>query len=46
MIYIHELNQEEVLHFSLESVERAEERIVSILRAMKGKSFNEPITLE
>ena len=34
------------MHFSLESVERAEEWIVSILRAMKGKSVSEPITPE
>ena len=40
------MSQEEVLHFSLESVERAEEWIVSILRAMKGKSVSEPITPE
>ena len=46
MIYIRELSQAEVLHFSLESVECAEEWIVSILRAMKGKSLNESITPE
>ena len=46
MVYVRELSQEEVLHFSLKSVERAEEWIVSILRAMKGKSLNEPITPE
>ena len=46
MIYIRELSQEEVLHFSLKSVESAEEWIVSILRAMKGKSLNEPIPPE
>ena len=46
MVYVRELSQEEVLHFSLESVESAEEWIVSILRAMKGKSLNEPIPPE
>ena len=46
MVYVRELSQEEVLHFSLESVERAEEWIVSILRAMKGKSLNESIPPE
>ena len=46
MVYVRELSQEEVLHFSLESVESAEEWIVSILRAMKGKSLNESITPE
>lgn len=40
MIYIRELSQEEVVHFSFESVEIAEEWILSILRAMKGKSLN------
>ena len=46
MVYVRELSQEEVLHFSLESVESAEEWIISILRAMKGKSLYEPITLK
>ena len=46
MVSVRELSQEEVLHFSLESVESAEEWIVSILRAMKGKSLNESITPE
>ena len=40
------MSQEEVLHFSLKSVESAEEWIVCILRAMKGKSVSEPITPE
>ena len=34
------------MHFSLGSIESAEEWIVSILRAMKGKSVNEPLTPE
>ena len=46
LIYIRELSEEEVLHCSLESVESAEEWIISILRAMKGKSLNEPISLK
>ena len=46
MIYIRELSQEEVLYFSLGNIESAEEWIVSILRAMKGKSLNESITPE
>ena len=46
MIYIRELSQEEVLHFSLGSVESAEEWILCILRAMKGESLSEPITPE
>ena len=46
MVYIRELSQEEVLHFSLESVESAEEWIHSILHAMKGKSLNGPMTPE
>lgn len=44
MIYIRDLNQGEVLHFSLENVESAEEWILSILRAMKGKSLQKPFT--
>lgn len=44
MIYLRNLNEEEVLHFSLESVESAEDWILSILRAMKGKSLREPVT--